>query len=45
MYQKIPEFFRNTGIPVALDEAVYLQEFDYSKPPEGVKFLVLKPRL
>lgn len=42
---RIPEFFRNTGIPVALDETLFLREFDYSKPPEGVKFLVLKPML
>jgi len=42
---RIPEFFRNTGIPVALDETLFLRGFDYSKPLEGVKFLVLKPML
>jgi O-succinylbenzoate synthase len=42
---KIPEFFRNTGIPVALDETIVRRGFAYSNPLEGVKFLVLKPTL
>ncbi len=42
---RIPEFFRNTGIPVALDETLFLRGFDYSKPQEGVRFFVLKPTL
>lgn len=42
---RIPEFFRNTGIPVALDETLFLRGFDYLKPLEGVRFFVLKPML
>jgi len=42
---KIPEFFRKTGIPVALDESLVSDGFDYSKPLEGVSFFVLKPML
>lgn len=42
---RIPEFFRRTNIPAALDESLVSPGFDYSKTHPGIKFLVLKPML
>jgi len=43
--EKIPEFFDETLIPVALDESVAQMAFDDIKSIPGVDILVLKPTL
>lgn len=40
---RVEEFFRKTGMPVALDESLVSYGFDPRKPCKGIKFLVLKP--
>ena len=40
---RIPEFFQETLIPVALDESITHKDFDEIKSIEGVDFLILKP--
>lgn len=45
---KIPDFFKKTGIPIALDESLVsrgLLTINLVNLPEGVKFLILKPTL
>jgi len=43
--EKIPEFFDETLIPVALDESVSAMTFDEIKSISGVDFIVLKPTM
>lgn len=42
-YRDIPEFFRRTTIPVALDETLRSVDFAEVKKTEGVDVIVLKP--
>ncbi len=42
---RIPEFFRQTDIPVALDESLQKYSFEKVKSIEGVEILILKPTI
>ncbi|MCA9406340.1 MAG: o-succinylbenzoate synthase, partial [Candidatus Omnitrophica bacterium] len=42
-YQRIPEFFTKTFIPIALDESLLTVDFEELKSLEGVDFIILKP--
>ena len=41
----LSEFFRRTGVPIAMDESVAEPEFNAAKVPQGTRAVILKPSL